>query len=63
MRRRLLLTGLAGAAALGLVAREAHAADRVTVTVEIDRLSTQVGEAVELSVSVERLGEIGRAHV
>lgn len=57
MRRRLFLNGLAGAAALGLVAREVHAADRVTVTVEVDRLSTQVGEAVELSVSVERLGE------
>ncbi len=51
------MTGIAGAAALGLVAREARAADRVTVAVELDRLTTQVGEAVELSVAVERLGQ------
>lgn len=51
------MTGLAGAAALGLVAREVHAADRVTVAVELDRLTAQVGEAVEMSVTVERLGE------
>jgi len=57
MRRRRFLTGLAGAAALGLVAREAHAADRVTVVAEVDPLTTQVGEAVELTITVERLGE------
>lgn len=55
--RRRFLTGLAGAAALGLLARPAHAADRVTVTVELDRPSTQVGEAVELTIQVERVGE------
>ncbi len=55
--RRRFLTGLAGAAALGLLARPAHAADRVTVTVELDRTTTQVGEAVELSIQVERVGE------
>ena len=57
MRRRGFLTGLAAVTTLGLVARVAHAADRVTVVAELDRQSVQVGEEVELTVSVERLGE------
>lgn len=55
--RRRFLTGVAGAVALGLFARTAHAADRVTVSVELDRNSTQVGEAVEFTIQVERVGE------
>lgn len=55
--RRRFLTGVAGAAALGLLARTVHAADRVTVSVELDRSSTQVGEAVEFTIQVERVGE------
>lgn len=55
--RRRFLTGLAGAATLALIAGPAHAADRVTVAVELDRSTTQVGEAVELTIQVERVGE------
>lgn len=55
--RRRFLSGLAALGALGLLARTVHAADRVTVAVELDRNSTQVGEAVELTIQVERVGE------
>lgn len=55
--RRGFLGGLAGLAAAGLWTRVAHAADRVTVTVELDRTTAQVGEAVEMTVQVERVGE------
>ena len=55
--RRRFLTGLAGVATLALIAGPAHAADRVTVAVELDRSTTQVGEAVELTIQVERVGE------
>src|SRR5687767_14843825 len=51
------LTGGAAIAATSLVARTVHAADRVTVAVELDRTSTQVGDAVEMTVQVERVGE------
>jgi hypothetical protein len=54
--RRGMLTGMAGAAAL-LVAGTARAADKLRVSTELDRLTTQVGEAVEFTVQVEREGE------
>ena len=55
--RRDFLTGMAAIAATSLVARTVHAADRVTVTVELDRTTTQVGDPVEMTVQVERVGE------
>lgn len=55
--RRDFLTGTAALAATTLVARSVQAADRVTVSVELDRTSTTVGDAVEMTVQVERVGE------
>jgi len=50
--RRGFVTGLMGAAGL-LVSGRARAAERVSVATELDRLSVEVGEAVEFTVQVE----------
>lgn len=58
-RRALLrLAGAAGVAAL-LSPRTAHAADRVSVTVELEQPKLQVGEGVEFTVQVEVEGDGG----
>ena len=55
--RRGFMTVLAAGAAGLMVPGVAQAADRISVATELDRLTTQVGEAVELTVQVEVEGE------